>query len=277
MRVSAARPEAAEGRQYHIRCGPEDVAPYVLLPGDPARVARISRLWEERREVAAHREYVTHTGRYRGAPISATSTGIGGPAAAIAVEELLRIGAETFVRVGTTGAIQPQVRIGDLVVSTAAVRMEGASKQYVRVEYPAAASYEVVFALIEAAESLGVRYHVGVTASTDSFYVGQARQGFGGYTQSWAGSLIPDLRAAGVLNFEMEAATIFTLAGIYGARAGCVCAAVANRVTDEFVEDCGVEDAIRVANECVRIMHEWDSRKASRGKRHLCPSVLLAP
>ncbi len=272
--VSPERPETPEGLQYHIRCKPGDVAPYVLLPGDPGRVERISKYWDERRIVAVHREYVTHTGVYKGAPISATSTGIGSPAAAIAVEELLRVGAGTFIRVGTTGAIQEHVGIGDLVISTGAVRLEGTSRQYVRVEYPALADYEVVLALVEAAEQLGVEYHVGITASTDSFYTGQARPGFGGYEQSWMRELIPDLRAARVLNFEMEAAAIFTLAGVYGARAGAVCAVVANRATGEFEEDAGVEDAIRTANEAVRILHEWDEIREEAGKRRLFPSLI---
>ncbi len=271
---SASLPETPEGLQYHIWVKPGDVAPYVLLPGDPGRVELIAKHWDEARHVASHREFTTYTGRYRGAPISATSTGIGSPSAAIAVEELLRVGAHTFIRVGTTGAIRREVGVGDLVITTAAVRLEGTSRQYVRVEYPAAASYEVVLALVEAAENLGVRYHLGVTASTDSFYTGQARPGYRGYRQSWMDSLIPDLQAAGVLNFEMEAAAILTLASIYGARAGAICAAVANRVTDEFVPNAGLEDAIRVANEAVRILYEWDSLKGSKGKKHFYPSLL---
>ncbi len=272
--VSAAAPQTEEGLQYHIWCKPGDVAPYVLLPGDPDRVPRISKYWDEKREVARHREYVTHTGKYKGAPISATSTGIGCPAAAIAIEELLRVGAHTFIRVGTTGAIQPEIKVGDLVISTAAVRLDGASKQYVRPEYPAVAHYEVVMALIEAAETLGVRYHVGITASTDSFYTGQARPGYKGYMQSWMKDLIPDLRAARVLNFEMEASIIFTLSNIYGARAGAVCAVLANRITDEFIMDAGVENAIRVANEAVRILYEWDQVKREKGRAYFYPSLL---
>ena len=272
--LSADIPQTEEGLQYHIQCKPGDVAPYVLLPGDPDRVPRISKYWDERREVARHREYVTHTGRYRGAPVSATSTGIGCPAAAIAIEELLRVGANTFIRVGTTGSIQPDVEVGDLVISVGAVRLDGASKQYVRVEYPAVAHYEVVMALIEASESLGVRYHVGITASTDSFYTGQARPGYKGYRQSWMKDLIPDLQATRVLNFEMEASVIFTLSNIYGARAGAVCAVLANRVTGEFVTDAGVEDAIKVANEAVRILYSWDKVKEEKGKKHFYPSLL---
>ncbi|OYT61045.1 MAG: uridine phosphorylase [Desulfurococcales archaeon ex4484_217_1] len=273
--VSAAVPQTEKGKQYHIHCKPGDVAPYVLLPGDPGRVYRIAKYWDEKREVAKHREYVTFTGKYRGAPISATSTGIGGPAAAIAVEELLRVGAHTFIRVGTTGAIQKFIGVGDLIITTAAVRLDGTSKQYVFTEYPAAASYEVVLALIEAAESLGVKYHVGISASTDSFYTGQGRPGFKGYMLSWMKNIISDLQRANVLNFEMESSTIFTLANIYGARAGSVCAAVANRVTDEFIVDAGVEDAIKVANEAVRILYGWDNIKTKKGKKYFYPSLTM--
>ena len=273
---SADLPETEEGLQYHIRCKPGDVAPYVLLPGDPDRVPRISKYWDKAREVARHREYVTHTGKYKGAPISATSTGIGGPAAAIAVEELLRVGANTFIRVGTTGTIRREIEVGDLIITTGSVRLEGTTKQYVRPEYPAVASYEVVQALVEAAETLGVKYHVGITASTDSFYTGQARPGFRGYKQSWMDTLIPDLRAAGVLNFEMESATILILSNIYGARAGVICAVLANRVTGEFVADAGVEDAIKTANEAVRILYEWDEVKREGGKRYFYPGLLKA-
>ncbi len=272
--VSARAPDLGGGLQYHIRCRPGDVAPYVLLPGDPDRVPLISSLWEERREVARHREYTTHTGRYRGAPISATSTGIGGPAASIALEELLRVGAHTFIRVGTTGAIQRDVRVGDVIIAAGAVRLDGASEEYVRVEYPALAHYEVVLALVEAAESLGARYHVGVVASTDTFYTGQSRPGFRGYQPSWSPGIMADLQAAGVLSFEMEAATVFTISSIYGARAGAVLAVIANRVTDEFVPEAGVETAVRVANEAVRILYEWDQEKQKRGKKFFYPSLL---
>lgn len=260
--------------QYHIRCKPGDVAPYVLLPGDPERVQLISSLWDERREIARHREYVTHTGVYKGAPISSTSTGIGGPAASIALEELLRVGAKTFIRVGTTGALQPEIRVGDLVIATGAVRLDGASEEYVRVEYPAVAHYEVVLALVEAAEQLGARYHLGFVASTDTFYTGQARPGYKGYMPSVFKSLMEDLQAARVLSFEMEAATVFTLSSVYGARAGAVLAVLANRVTDEFKLEAGVPEAVRVANEAVRILYEWDRVKEARGKKNLYPSLI---
>ncbi|WP_456399048.1 uridine phosphorylase, partial [Palaeococcus sp. (in: euryarchaeotes)] len=268
--MPADRPQTEEGYQYHIACKPGDVSRYVLLPGDPDRVPKISALWDEAKEIAYHREYRTHTGRYKGVPISVVSTGIGAPSTAIAIEELAAIGADTFIRVGSTGAIQPGMEIGDLIIAKAAVRLEGTSKQYVRVEYPASADYEVTLALIEAAESLGMRYHVGITASTDSFYVGQARPGLKGYFPSMARDLIDDLRQANVTNFEMEAATIYTLASIYGLRAGCVCAVFANRITNEFGTK-GEREAAIVANEAVKILHEWDEEKERKGKRYWFP------
>ena len=272
---SAILPEDREGRQYHIGLKPGQVPRYVLLPGDPGRVPLIARYWDEAHEVAHHREYLTYVGKYKGVDIAAMSTGIGGPAAAIAVEELLRIGADTFIRVGTTGALKREIRVGDAIISIAAVRYDGTSKIYVDPEYPAVASYDVVLALIEAAEELGIRYHVGITASSDSFYVGQGRPGFKGYLpDNWRG-IEKKLADLNVLNFEMEAATIFTLANIYGVRAGAICAAIANRVTNEFIVGAGVEEVIRVANEAVKILHEWDEIREKTRRKYLSPSLLL--
>ncbi len=270
--ISAERPQTEEGYQYHIACKPGDVARYVLLPGDPGRVPKISSLWDEAKEIAFHREYRTHTGKYKGVPISVTSTGIGGPSTAIAIEELAAIGADTFIRVGSTGAIQPGMEIGDLIIAKAAVRLEGTSKQYVRPEYPASADLEVTLALIEAAETLGVRYHLGITASTDSFYLGQGRPGLNGYFPSFARNIVDDLRQARVTNFEMEAATLYTLANIYGLRAGCVCAVFANRVTNEFGK-AGETEAAMVASEAVKILSEWDEEKERTGKKVWFPGL----
>jgi len=270
---SAASPVTGEGRQYHIMVAPGEVSRYVLLPGDPERTDLIASLWDEASLVASHREYRTWTGRYRGAPISVTSTGIGGPSTAIAVEELLRVGSDTFIRVGTMGGIHSRLEPGTLVIGTAAVRLEGTSKQYVRPEYPAAASHEVVMALIEAAETLGSRYEAGIIASTDSFYLGQGRPGYKGYMHGEAARILQELAGAGVLGFEMEAATLFTLASLYGARAGCVCTVVANRITDEFVVGAGVREASWVASEAVRILYEWDEIRESRGKRWFYPGL----
>lgn len=264
-KISATRPVTKDREQYHLEVKKGDVAKSVLIPGDPQRVERISALWDEAKEVAKHRQFVTHTGRYKGVEISACSTGIGGPGTAIVIEELANVGAETFLRVGSCATLKEEIEIGDIIISTAAVRLEGTSKQYVRPEYPAAASYEVVLAFVEAAETLGLTYHLGISASTDSFYLGQSRPGFGGYTQTMSESLINDLTKANVANFEMEAATLFTLGNIYGFRTGAACAVYANRVRDEFAVK-GENEVIRCGNEAVKILAELDEEK--NGKKY---------
>lgn len=271
---SAKRVELGEGLQYHLMIKKGDVSRYVLLPGDPERVPLIAKYWDKAWHVATHREFVTYSGYYKGVFISATSTGIGAPSTAIAIEELARCGVDTFIRVGTTGALKREIKLGDLVISTGAVRLEGTSRHYAISEYPAIASFEVVLALIEAAESLGVNYHVGLTASSDSFYVGQERPGFKDYLPPFQRGLIEYLRSMNVLNFEMEASVIFILSNIYGLRAGAVCAAIANRETDEFKPGVGVEDAIRVANEAVKILSDWDFEKERRGKKYITPDII---
>lgn len=266
------RPMGERGVQYHI--GIDRASKYILMAGDPDRVPKIVNFWDISEQLGKHREFISYIGTYKNVPLMAISTGIGGPPTAIAVEELLSLGAEVFIRVGSTGSLWRDIKIGDLVISTGAVRLEGTSKQYVMAEYPAVASYEVVLALIEAAETIGVRYHVGLTASTDSFYVGQGRPGYEGYLPSHAKSLLNDLRSIRILNFEMEAATLFTLANIYGARAGAVCAVYANRESGEFIAGAGEEDAIKVANEAVKILNDWDSLKKRKGAEWFYPGLL---
>jgi uridine phosphorylase len=268
----ATRPEMPGGVQYHIRCGEGDVAPYCLLPGDPARVAIITSFWDDAREVADSREHRTMTGQVSGVPITACSTGAGGPSAASAFEELCAVGAHTFIRVGTTAAIQPDIACGDLIISEAAVRRDGTSDQYVEPGFPAAADGEVTLALIEAAEQVRVRYHVGVTCCTASFYAGQGRPGYGGYWQSSMDTLVADLQRARVLNFEMEGSTLMVLGRLFGVRVGAILAVVANRATDTF-QYRGVEDCCQVAVEAVRILARWDAVKRARGPGRWVPSL----
>jgi len=251
-------------RQYHLEVTSEDVADSVLLPGNPDRIGTITDLWDDATTVATHREYRTATGNYNETPISATSTGIGGPSAAIALEELARVGSETFIRVGSCGAIQPEIDVGDLVITSGAVRQEGTSEEYVNPTYPATADHEVVSALIAAAERLGYDYHVGVTMSADSFYAGQGRPGFDGYEAPGSDDLVDSLRNANVKNIEMEAATILTLASIYGLRAGAVCAVYANRQTGEFRTE-GDSRAAETASLAVALLAEMDRRKREVG------------
>lgn len=273
MRYSRAlEPVDAEGRYYHVRCTRDEMAPTVLLPGDPARVGRISQHWTAAREVANYRHYVVHTGHIGAIPVTAVSTGTGAPSMVMVVEEAARLGAATFIRVGTCGAIQPGIALGDVVISTGAVRLDGATRDYVRPEYPAAAHYEVVLALIEAAEALGVSYHLGVTASTDTWYIGQGRPGVRGYMPSHVTSLVDDLRAAGVVNFEMDSSGLLTLGGLFGLRTGAVCAVYANRVDDTFAM-VGEDRAIAVANRAIEELDRMDAERAGRGRRHWFPSL----
>ncbi len=201
--------------QPHIMCGVGDVARYVLLPGDPNRVERIASFLDEAEKVSEYRGFVTYTGKVGGVCVSACSTGIGCPSAAIVVEELSRIGADTFIRVGTTGSLQPHIDSGEIVIATGAVKADGASRALVPVEYPAVSSMDVTFALMQAANELGRDYHLGIAMSTDLFYGGndEALRRFG---------------EANVLSIEMESSVIFTLAELKGLRAGAILAVDGN-------------------------------------------------
>lgn len=270
---SADRPETEEGKQYHIDLKRGDLARYVLTPGDPGRVDRILKTWDEGEIKAFHREYKSATGKYKGVPISALSTGIGGPSLAIAIEEAARIGCDTFIRVGTTGAIQEGINLGDLIIINGAVRLDGTTHQYIRGEFPAISSIEVTLALIEAAERLNFSYHIGIAASTDAFYTGQGRPGLNDYIPSFAKEIFYDMKIANVTNFEMETSTLFVLSSIYKLRAGSVCVVIANRITNEF-QYVGEERGILVANEAVKILNEWDEIKKEKGKKNFFPGLL---
>ncbi len=211
---------------------PGDVAPQVFLCGDPARVPRIAASWKQVREVCNRREYRIVTGECDGVAVSAASTGIGAPSTAILLEELAKLGAHTLIRVGNSGGLSPRLDLGELVITTGAVRDDGTSRSYVAPEYPAVADYRVVSALVSAARACGARFHAGITWSLDAFYArnaileeggGMGSMSFGGYWTSAQEERIRDLRSAGVLNCEMEAGVLLTLAGLFGLRAGAVC------------------------------------------------------
>ena len=253
----ALEPKDEEGRPYHIRLARKDVGRIALLPGDPGRVPKIAERFMDAKDLGMHREYRAYGGRIGSEKVVAVSTGIGGPAAAIAIEELARLGVKVMIRIGTCGAISADATVGSVVIADSAVRMDGASAQYVPLGYPAAATPEVVMALKGAAESLHKKAQVGISASTDAFYVGQGRRSFGGFLPPDKAHLVDDLRAARVLCFEMEAATLFTLGRVFGLKTGAVFAVVANRTTDAFKMEAGVEDAIDVAVEAVRRLKNY--------------------
>jgi len=260
-------------KQYHICCGQGDLEETLIVPGDPDRIRKIASSWDSSTEVASNREFRSIRGVYRGLRISALSSGIGPACMSIVVNEASKIGVKNFIRVGSTGSLQPNIACGDVVISSAAVRLDAASDCYVVPEYPAAAHYEVLLALIEAAEQLDIcNYHVGVTATTTDFYAGQNRPLRRGLFVGE--NLVPTLQKAGVLNVEMEAATLFTLASLFGLRAGAVLAVYNSHVTGEFKPHAGEENAVKIANEAARILSEWDKVKTRTGKPYIFPSIL---
>ncbi len=271
----ARRPTDELGKQYHIRCKEGEVAKYCLLPGDPKRVGKIAEMWDSGELVADYREHVTYTGKIGDLDISACSTGAGGGSTASAIEDLAEIGCETLIRVGTCGAIQADIKPGDLIICNAAVRMEGTSDSYVTNSYPAAANPEVTMALIEACERLGYRYHVGVGYTAASFFCGQGRPGYKGYSQSFMKTIMEDMQAAGVLSFEMEAATVLTMSSLYKIRAGAIFTVVANRVENTFKYDANtVNHNLEVANLACSILWEWEKKKKAANKEWAYPSLI---
>ena len=210
----------SNGKQYHIQLERGDVGRYVLLPGDPGRCEPISRLFDNPKHVATNREYVTYTGTLDGVPVSVTSTGIGCPSAAIALEELVRCGADTFIRVGTSGHIQKDIRSGELAIVSAAIRDEGTSRHYMPIEFPAIADIDVVLALQAAAKKTGAVHRTGITQSKDSFYGQHEPERMG-----VAKDLLERWKAweiGGALCSEMEASALFVIASMLRVRAGGV-------------------------------------------------------
>jgi len=237
----------ASARQHHIRCASGEIAPWVLLPGDPARAERIGGMLDAAVRVAANREFTTYTGLWNGAPVSVTSTGIGCPSAAIAVEELIRCGATMLVRVGTSGSMQPDVAPGDFVVATAAVRDEGTSRAYIPTEFPAVADPEVALRLRDCAAQRGARVHLGIMHSKDSFYGQKEPDSMpiaGTLKERWGA-----FRAGGALCSEMESSTIFVVSTVRRARAGSICLVASSHDGAERIGGDDLERAITTLSE----------------------------
>jgi uridine phosphorylase len=214
--------------------------------------------------------FTTYSGWYRDAHISVVSGGSGSPEAELALYDFMEYtGASTFIRVGGSGGIGEAVRPGDIVISSGVVRDEGMTKAYIDAAYHAASSYEVVLAMVEAAELLGVSYHVGVTLSVDSDFVGGGRPGVGGYMQPWNIEKAGVYDRAGVLNGDRESAAVVTLSSLFGRRGGSVCSVADNIVTGEtFTAGAGHDEAIRLVLEGSAILHRMDMQKSAAGKRY---------
>lgn len=250
-----------EEKLYHIQVAKGEVGRYVILPGDPKRCEKIAKYFDNPVLVADSREYVTYTGTLDGIKVSVTSTGIGGPSAAIAMEELVMCGADTFIRVGTSGGMDMDVKSGDLVIANGAVRMEGTSKEYAPIEYPAVADFQVTTALVQAARKNRLTYHVGVVQCKDSFYGQHSPE-----TKPVGYELMDKWNAwvrMGCKASEMESAAAFIVAGYLHVRAGSVLLVMANQerakagLSNPVVHDTDV--AIRTAVEAVRILIREDA------------------
>lgn len=215
------------GKQYHVQLGEGDVGKYVILPGDPKRCEKIAKHFDDARLVADSREYVTYTGYLDGVKVSVTSTGIGGPSASIAMEELVKCGADTFIRVGTCGGMQEEVCGGDVVIASGAIRMEGTSKEYAPIEYPAVADIEVTNALIKAAKKGTAPYHVGVVQCKDAFY-GQHSPDIMPVSYELLDKWQAWLRM-GCMASEMESAALFIVGSFLRVRVGSIFLVVANQ------------------------------------------------
>lgn len=251
------------GKQYHIGVGPDDIGKYVILPGDPKRCAKIAAHFENAKLVGDSREYVTYTGYLNGAKVSVTSTGIGGPSASIAMEELVACGAHTFIRVGTCGGMDPKIMGGDIVIAQAAVRAEGTSKEYAPIEYPAVATFEVIEALKNASDKLNHTSHVGVVQCKDAFYGQHRPETLPNHVEllnkwdAWC--------RMGCLASEMESAALFIVASYLHVRVGSCFLVVANQeraklgLENKQVHD--TEGAIKVAIEALKDLIEKDKQK----------------
>lgn len=247
-----------DGEQYHIGLKEGDVGKYVLLPGDPKRCKKIAEFFDDAKLVADSREFMTYTGFLNGEKVSVTSTGIGGASAAIALEELVNVGAETFIRVGTCGGIDVDVKGGDIVIATGAIRMEGTSKEYAPIEFPAVANIDVTNALIEASKRLNYNSFTGVVQCKDSFY-GQhdstrmpVNYELENKWEAW--------KKLGCLASEMESAALFVVSSFLRVKTGSVFLTVANQEREkQGLENPVVHDtdkAIKTAVEALKILIE---------------------
>ena len=244
------------GEQYHIGLKQGDVGKYVILPGDPKRCKKIAEYFDDAKLVADNREYTTYTGFLNGEKVSVTSTGIGGPSAAIAMQELVNVGADTFIRVGTCGGMDINVKGGDVVIATGAIRMEGTSKEYAPVEFPAVANFDVVNALAASAKKLGFTSHVGVVQCKDSFYGQHSPEVMPvsyELTNKWEA-----WKRLGCLASEMESAALFVVGSFLKVKVGSVFLTVANQEREKqnlenpVVHD--TEKAIKTAIEALKIL-----------------------
>ena len=247
-------------KQFHIACAQGDIGRYCILPGDPGRVPAIAALFDDAKQIAYNREFNVWTGTLLGEKVTACSTGIGGPSASIAMEELHKCGADTFIRTGTCGGIALDVQSGDVVVATGAIRYEHTSREYAPIEFPAVADFQVTGALVQAARSLGFPLHTGVVQCKDSFYGQHSPEASPVYyelQQKWE-----SWKRLGVLASEMESAALFVAAAALGCRCGSCFHVVWNQereaagLDQRMSED--TSSSVKVAVEALKLLIEAD-------------------
>lgn len=257
---------STDGKQYHIDVGEGEVGRYVILPGDPKRVPKIAAYLDDAKLVADNREFVTYTGYLDGEKVSVTSTGIGGPSTAIAVEELINAGADTFLRVGTSGGMDLDVMGGDIVIASGSIRAEGTSREYAPIEFPAVADIDVINACREATDQLGLRSHVGVVQSKDSFYGQHSPESMPvgrELDEKWEAWCKLGTKAS-----EMESATLFIVSAARGVRAGACFLVLANQEREKagldnpMVHD--TDASIRTVIQAIRNLIRDDKKKAEQ-------------
>ncbi len=245
-----------DGRQYHIGLKEGDVGEYVILPGDPKRCEKIAQYFDNAHLVGDNREFVTCTGYLNGVKVSVTSTGIGGPSAVIALEELVKTGAKNFIRVGTCGGMDISVKGGDIVVATGAVRMEGTSKEYAPIEFPAVSNLDITNALIKSAKNLGLNWHAGIVQCKDAFYgqhnpeIMPVSYELQNKWEAW--------KRLGCLASEMESAALFVAGSFLRVKVGSVFLVVANQEREKQNLDNPVvhdtDTAIKTAIEAIKVL-----------------------
>lgn len=246
----------SDGMQYHVKVKPGDVGRYILLPGDPGRVETIAGYLDEPHFVSSNREHTVYTGSLLGEKVSVVSTGMGCPSTAIAVEELIAVGADTFIRVGTSGAMQPEIQVGDIAIVTGAIRHEGTTPQYLPIEFPAIANHQLVNALVAGAQKLGYDYHLGVSHTKDNFYgeIEMERMPLANELKSLWNAWV----AGGAVCSEMEASAIFILASIHRKRAGGVMTIVGSDTETLKAKRYSSDAMIEVAVEAIKLMIQAD-------------------
>jgi len=258
--------------QFGGRLHSGDIAPYVLVPGSKERVIQITKHWDYAEKITDYREYLIYSGVMAGVKVSACSTGIGGTAVAVAVDELIALGAHTLIRVGVTGTLQENIVVGDVTIASAAIRADRISDFFVPPEFPALSSLEVLLALSAACQKRQYNFHVGVTATNGTFYCGEGRPGANEYTQSFMATIVDDFVRSGVLDWDTETAILFSLAAWRGARAGRfngVLDSPRSKEKDPRAE----ERAVLAALDTVLILADWDRIKLATGSDYILPET----